>query len=267
MRKGFKGLWALGVCGLLLLVARTDALASAPAEVDKPVAVVLGREISRAALRPQESERQARRATLSPENYARWESASEMQRLQELLLGPLLRDHARRKGLVPSKQDLEAVRAVSSAVVRDRRGKLEAERDRLRAELGRVDLSPEQRKSLQSAQESTERDLRLQSEEEDLGADALNEIEDDVAQGAVLSWMVQRSLHREFGGDIIFQQAGPEAVGAYPPFLEQRQKAGDFKLLDKDVGRRFWEHVRRAPGIRMEQDALETPWWSKTPKR
>lgn len=58
----------------------------------------------------------------------------------------------------------------------------------------------------------------------------------------------------------IFQQAGPEAVGAYPPFLEARQKAGDFKILDEELDRRFWDYVRRAPGIRMDADALETPW-------
>ncbi|QSQ13885.1 hypothetical protein [Myxococcus landrumensis] len=267
MRKVFKGRWAWGVCGLLLLVAGRDVLAAPPpAEVEKPVAVVLGREISRAALRPQESERQAKRAALSPEDYALWESNSEMQTLQGLVLGPLLRAYVQRKGLVPTKQDIEAASAMLSSSTKDRRRQLEAERDRLRAELGRVDLSPEKRQSLQSEQASTEQALRFESEEEALGGAALKEIEDEVAQGSVLSWMIQHSLHREFGGDIIFQQAGPEAVGAYPPFLEQRQKAGDFKLLDKEVGRRFWEHVRRAPGIRIPQDSLETPWWLLKPK-
>ncbi|AGC47241.1 hypothetical protein MYSTI_05968 [Myxococcus stipitatus DSM 14675] len=267
MQKGFKGLWAWGVCGLLLLVARNDALAAPPAAVEKPVAVVLKREIPRSALRPRESERQARRATLSPEDYALWESNSEMQALQELLLGPLLQAYIERKGLVPAKQDIEAAVAGLSSGTKALRQQLEAERDRLRAELGRVDLSPEQRRSLQASQESTERALRGQSEDDAaLGAAALKELEDEVAREMVLSWMVQRSLHREFGGDIIFQQVGAEAVGAYLPFLEQRQKAGDFKLLDKDVSRRFWAHVRRAPGIRMPQDALETPWWLMTPK-
>ncbi|MCE9671070.1 hypothetical protein LY474_24980 [Myxococcus stipitatus] len=86
-----------------------------------------------------------------------------------------------------------------------------------------------------------------------------------ICQGFVVAWKVQRALHRQYGGDIIFQQAGPEAVGAYPGFLEERQKAGDFQILDPDLSRRFWERIRKGPGIRVEQDALETPWWLKKP--
>jgi hypothetical protein len=36
---------------------------------------------------------------------------------------------------------------------------------------------------------------------------------------------------------------------------------GNFTLLDEELGRHFWELVRKAPGIRMEPDALETLWW------
>ncbi|WP_338864563.1 hypothetical protein [Myxococcus stipitatus] len=238
-------------------------MAASPAEVDKPVAVILGREISRAALLPSDSERQAKRAALSPEDYARWESLSEVQKLQGLLLRPLLRAYAQRKGLVPSKQDLEALGPSLSMSAQDRFAKVKVERELLRVELQRVDLPPEKRKALQSSLESVEKAIQKQSEETVHEKDAVS----TVAHGVVLSWMVQRALHREFGGDIIFQQAGPEAVGAYPGFLEQRQKAGDFKLLDEDLGRRFWERVRDAPGYRVEQDALETPWWLKTPNR
>ncbi|WP_338864560.1 hypothetical protein [Myxococcus stipitatus] len=263
MRKGFKGSWAWRVCGLFVWVAGTSALAASPTGVDKPVAVVLGREISRADLSPSESERQAMRAKLSPENYARWESISEVQALQDFLLRPLLLAYVQRKGLVPAKQDIEALSASISALTNDDRAKAKGERERLRVELQRVDLSPEKRQALQTSLESVEKDLQLRAEEMAYEEDAMR----DVAEGAVLSWMVQRALHREFGGDIIFQQAGPEAVGAYPRFLEQRQKAGDFKIHDEELGRRFWARVREAPGYRMEQDALETPWWLAKPKR
>lgn len=262
MRKGFKGLWVWGVCGLLLWVTRTSALAAPPTDVEKPVAVILGREIQRKDLSPSESERQAIRAKLSPENYARWESISEVQALQDLLLSPLLLAYAQRKGLEPSKQDLESLSATLSGWTRERQEKEKGERDRLRLELQRVDLTPEKRQALQSSLESAEKDVKLQAEEMAYEEEATR----DVAQGVVLSWMVQRALHREFGGDIIFQQAGPEAVGAYPRFLEERQKAGDFKIHDEVLGRRFWARVREAPGHRLGQDVLETPWWLVKPK-
>ncbi|NMO14786.1 hypothetical protein HPC49_17335 [Pyxidicoccus fallax] len=266
MPKKFKGASAVVLGGLVLLVSLHESLAAPPARGEKPVAVVLGREIPREALAPDEKTRQSRRAAMKPEEYARWESSYEVQRLQERVLGPLLKAYAQRKGLEPTKEELQAFDAASSKGMEESLARTKKDLESLRAELQREDLTPEKRRALQARLESAEQVVRLLSEDVDRAPSMGAKGSDMVARSMVLSWKTQRALHREYGGDIIFQQSGPEAVGAYLPFLEERQKAGDFKLLDEELSRRFWEHVRKAPGIRIKQDALETPWWLKKPE-
>ncbi|WP_163867229.1 hypothetical protein [Myxococcus eversor] len=261
MRMGFNdiGAWVLG--GLLTLATLHDAQAAPPTEADKPVAVVLGREIPRAALVSDDETRQSQRAALKPEDFARRESMEEVQRLMELVLGPLLKDYARQKSLEPTKEELQAYIGATSKFEKEEFMRAKEDSERRRNELRRVDLPPARRKALQVELESAEQLVQSMSQERAEAAAIAKPPSDRVARAMVLSWKLQRALHRQYGGDIIFQQAGDEAVGAYLPFLEERQKVGDFKLLDEELGRRFWDYVRSAPGIRTEPDALETPWW------
>ncbi|MCP3162116.1 hypothetical protein [Myxococcus qinghaiensis] len=267
MRMGFNGIggWVLG--GLLTLAALHDAQAEQPSEADKPVAVVLGREIPRAALASDDKTRQSERAARKPEDFARWESMNEVQRLMGLVLGPLLKDYARYKGLEPTKQEVQDYISAFSRHKEELIAREKEDNERRRQELRRVDLPPAKRQSLQTELESSEQLVKAFSEETDEDPSLAAEESEMLARSMVLSWKLQRALHREYGGDIIFQQAGPEAVGAYLPFLEARMKAGDFKILDEALGRRFWDSVRRAPGIRMESNTLETPWWLMRPDR
>lgn|GEM_PF-1117790 len=265
MRMGFNGIggWVLG--GLLTLAALHDAQAGQPSEADKPVAVVLGRGIPRAALASDDKTRQSERAARKPEDFAVWESMDEVQRLMGLVLGPLLKDYARYKGLEPTKQEVQDSISAFSRRKEEIIAREKEDNERRRQELRRVDLPPAKRQSLQTELESSEQLVKVFSEETDEEPSLAAEESEMVARSMVLSWKLQRALHCEYGGDIIFQQAGPEAVGAYLPFLEARMKAGNFNLLDEELGRRFWDYVRRAPGIRMKPDALETPWWLMRP--
>ncbi len=264
MRRDFNRTGALVLGALILLVALHESLAAPPASAGRPVAIVLGRKVFRTALAPDPETRQSQRTVLKPEDYARWEATYEVRRLQELVLGPLLDAYARRKGLAPTKAELQSFNAALFSGMEESLSRSREDLERLRAELGREDLMPERREALQAEVESAEGLVRLLEEDVAMAPTMAARDSDAVARGMVLSWKTQRALHREYGGDIIFQQSGPEAVGAYPAFLEARRKAGDFKLLDEELGRRFWEHVRNAPGIRIrEPGALETPWWLK----
>ncbi|NVJ24929.1 hypothetical protein HUW62_27255 [Myxococcus sp. AM011] len=264
MRMGFNdiGAWVLG--GLLTLATLHDAQAAPPTEADKPVAVVLGREIPRAALASDDKTRQSERAARKPEDFARWEFMDEVQRLMGFVMPPLLEDYARQRSLEPTKEELQAYIGATSKFEKEALMRAKEDSERRRDELRRVDLPPAKRQVLQAELESAEELVKALLE--GMGEDpSIAAEKSERAHSWVLSWKLQRALHREYGGDIIFQQVGPEAVGAYLPFLEARQKAGDFKVLDEELGRRFWEYVRRSPGIRMKSDALETPWWLMSP--
>lgn len=60
-------------------------------------------------------------------------------------------------------------------------------------------------------------------------------------------WKFNRALHRKYGGTVVWQQAGTEAVGALKAFLEEREKAGDFQIKDPALREAFWDRFRQEP--------------------
>lgn len=89
---------------------------------------------------------------------------------------------------------------------------------------------------------------------------------DQVAAAFIRQWKINRALHRQYGGRIIFQQGGPEPLDAYRRFLEEHQARGDFVFLDKDLEAAFWRYYRTdaihsffPPGSNAEAQAFATP--------
>jgi hypothetical protein len=90
----------------------------------------------------------------------------------------------------------------------------------------------------------------------------------ELAEKFILSWKINQSLFRKYGGRVIFQQAGPEPLDAYRKFLKEREKKGDFQLLTDEARQKFWEYftndrmhtfLDKAGG----REAMTTPWWLK----
>ena len=48
----------------------------------------------------------------------------------------------------------------------------------------------------------------------------------DFAEAIIRNWKINKTLHAEYGGRIIYQQLGLEPLDAYRMFLEQRQSEG-----------------------------------------
>lgn len=88
----------------------------------------------------------------------------------------------------------------------------------------------------------------------------------DMARSMIRQWKINRQLHREYGGRVIFQQLGPEPLDAYHQFLKERQQAGAFTIYDKAFEDAFWRyftddtiHSFFEPGS--EASAFEVPPW------
>jgi hypothetical protein len=85
-----------------------------------------------------------------------------------------------------------------------------------------------------------------------------------------MSFKISRSLYQEYGGRVVFQQAGPWPIDAYRSFLEERQEAGAFRILDPDLVAGFWEYLADDtthsfyPPDEAEA-AVSTPWWQRPP--
>jgi hypothetical protein len=73
------------------------------AEAEKPVAVVLSKEIRRAELRPSERQVKLRKDDLHPDEYEKWQKSYPTERLVTLIKGPLLEDYKQEYGLAATE--------------------------------------------------------------------------------------------------------------------------------------------------------------------
>jgi hypothetical protein len=76
-----------------------------------------------------------------------------------------------------------------------------------------------------------------------LSAAAVAEIDHmrrETGREIIRQWKINRALHAEYGGRLIYQQLGLEPLDAYRRFLEVRRDAGDFVIHDPSIAADFW---------------------------
>jgi hypothetical protein len=91
---------------------------------------------------------------------------------------------------------------------------------------------------------------------------------EEIATAFIQQWKINRALHEQYGGRIIFQQGGPEPLDAYRKFLDESASRGDFKIVNKELEAGFWSYYRDEsihdffePGSAEEAKALADPPW------
>jgi len=84
----------------------------------------------------------------------------------------------------------------------------------------------------------------------------------------VQSWKFHRALFKQYGGRIIWQQAGIEPIEAMRTWLEEQEKDGDFVIHDPELRKSFWEYYIREHPFTTEKpkgDEFDEPFWTKPP--
>ncbi|MFM1891111.1 MAG: hypothetical protein RLZ44_188 [Pseudomonadota bacterium] len=94
----------------------------------------------------------------------------------------------------------------------------------------------------------------------------------DMARALIRQWKINKALHDQYGGRIIYQQLGPEPLDAYRQFLRQREADGAFAIRDQAIETSFWRyftddsiHDFMAPGGADEVRAFRIPPWEQEP--
>jgi len=87
-----------------------------------------------------------------------------------------------------------------------------------------------------------------------------------VAERWVMSWKVNKALYAKYGGEVRFQQFGPEPIDAYRDFLKKQEKNGAFQIIDKKYEAPFWHYYLypiRGPFYSGEEGDkyMNTPYW------
>lgn len=199
---------------------------------------------------------------------------ADSEEMKYLILDRLLNRYATEQDIEVSQMDIDAyIDAMARVVEQDRRQRA-AQREELVRQLdaappgdARRDALTAEIKTLDQLQSSL--DKMASNSGEDRGA------REEVATAFIRQWKINRALYRQYGGRIIYQQGGPEPLDAYRAFLEDREKDGAFRILDKSLESEFWRyyttesiHTFYPAGSHEEKQVFETPWWlSENPQQ
>jgi hypothetical protein len=78
-------------------------------------------------------------------------------------------------------------------------------------------------------------------------------------------WKLQRNLHRKYGGQIIFQQFGPEALDGMRRLFEDAEKAGELRFDDPFLRYLFYRYYEMGHNVMDDATVLENPWFFRDP--
>jgi len=142
-----------------------------------------------------------------------------------------------------------------------------AEERGIKAEPAEIDaLLGKMRRDMAASGLATEPDL---TPEETAEVDAMQR---EMARAIIRQWKINKALHEQYGGRIIYQQLGPEPLDAYRQFLRQREADSAFAIRDSALEASFWRyftddsmHDFMAPGGADETRAFKIPPWEQQP--
>jgi hypothetical protein len=87
------------------------------------------------------------------------------------------------------------------------------------------------------------------------------DVPDEMAQKFIVAGKTERELHRVYGGRVIFQQAGPEALDARRRLFEQAEEQGDIRFVDAGVRHLFYYYYANMQHTFIDEKALERPFF------
>jgi len=187
---------------------------------------------------------------------------------QGRIFGALLKRYAEEQAIKPTEEELAAFIARTEIAQTKIASKTQKDLAEVTQQLAEPDLAPEKRAQLEAQKSNLERFQKSQelitkaSSEE---AEQIKKVQRRIAEDFVGRWKVNKALYDQYGGRIIFQQAGPEPLDAYRDFLKAEEKRGSFKILDPQVEADFWRYFtdEKMHVFTEDKNLLTTPWWLK----
>jgi hypothetical protein len=198
------------------------------AESSKPVAIVFGKPVHESDLVP---------APGTPVTDPAARERARAEKLRAHVWSAAFADYARTRKIEASEAEIASHIRAHERVQKEGRIEREKQRAGLLAELKSPGLKDARRQRIEQHLKSLdylhEHDARRDAE---LADPARRKIWEQsgrrVAEVWVKSWKLNQALYREFGGRLIFQQAGWEPIDAYRKLIEQTEKNKAFVIHD-----------------------------------
>lgn len=273
------GLFVAGIilpANLPINAAEPEAAADIP---NTKVATVLGRDIFRKDIAPSAKWLEDREkyvklhgekmGYVTPDVY-------RLNKLREAIWTPICDKYIPKKDLEPTEEELKEFivhyrqsKARMKQEQQERQKKLQAEADKLEKLLPSQDDEDQEettkriqkmRNEIAAIERSFEIDLEIQNRHKDF--------DQSFAQWRVRHWKRQQWFYKRYGGRVIFQQVGMEAIDAMRDFLKEAEAKKDFVIYDQDLNTKFWApFTKDRPGILVPNPdkVFEHPWSSMEP--
>ncbi|MBI5611518.1 MAG: hypothetical protein HY942_00400 [Gammaproteobacteria bacterium] len=201
-------------------------------------------------------------------------AAPDGEQLRARVWKAVFDDYARSRGIAPTEAE------IVSQIEGQRRMKARSEAERVRqrealvAELKSPTLSEKRRKDAQQLldllNQHAEFDMKYQAELRDPAMRKIQQqSERTVAEHWVRQWQLNQALYREFGGRIIFQQAGWEPIDAYRKLLDRYAAKKAFVVHDPALRAAvysYFEHKFIYADDAKARFYFEKPYWERTPE-
>ena len=192
---------------------------------------------------------------------------TDPEEMKYVILNRLLDSYATERGIEVSQADVDAYIDAMARVAEQDRQRRAAQREKLVRRLDKTPPDDTGREAL-SSQIDTLDQLQNSLNDMDSGSGEDHAAREQVATAFIQQWKLNRDLYRQYGGRIIYQQGGPEPLDAWRQFLEDQEKQGSFRILDKSLESEFWRyyttdsiHSFYPAGSQEEAQAFEIPWW------
>jgi hypothetical protein len=229
---------------------------------EAPVARVLDRMITLADIKPSQAMINQYEAGQTAEQLAEWKRQLWRSNLG-VYFRPLHERYAAQSEITVTDADIEQYNRAMLRAIERQFNKVQNRTASLEKELQAKNLNDEVRTELSKQLEIYTSGLKLYEESKRSFEGAGSPI----AGTVILQWKTDQRLYSQYGGRVIFQQAGPEPLDSYRKFLEDAQRRGNFEFYNNQASDLFWEYYRNEKMHTFISDAaevkrmMETSWW------
>lgn len=255
----------------LFLWFAPSSLPAADTASRRPVAEILGKTVYEEDLVPPKADAE-QKAKLSPADHRAWHERTREETLRNLVWSAVFADYAQKRKIEPMPAEIDSqIRAQKKFMAQDK-VRREKQREELIDELKSPGLTEARRKHAQQYLDTLnslrDHDRRIEQERKDPErAKMWQDSEQRVSRVWVKQWKVNQALYREFGGRIIFQQAGWEPIDAYRTLLDQYKANKGFVVHDPLLQEAVYSYFQFKFVYADEKKAkfyFEKPYWERT---
>jgi hypothetical protein len=190
----------------------------------------------------------------------RWE---QMGRIQKAFGGPVLERFVEQHKIEVSADEIKTFQNASRKTTERKVREQEAKLAELKKKLTSSDLSNEEKAKIMAELATHERLVEI------LRQSLSKDTPDRIARSIIAAWKTERELYRRYGGRVIFQQFGLEALDARRKLFEEAENKGDIKFDDNGVRHLFYYYSNMKHLFVDKEEAakmLEQPWFFSNEK-